>query len=287
MKKLAGLLAAFMLTSTIGMGISTIAYADEINVVVGQKLDFSQGSEPVIVNDRVMLPLRAVSEALGATVYWFGEDKRIQIILYDTLLSLGIDNNFMGCYKIVGGSAALDKTIEMDVAATIINDRTYVPVRAISEAFSADITWDNQSRSAIIIPKEVEKNYLTIREASIQDEGTLCAVRGVIGRDEDTGIYYIQSLGENAFGDYDRIPLCIPKKTSIADETEYGEYIRSYWAEQLKTEEPSGIVVDFTGVVQVPGETDEKYLVVNKTTTGITNLGYYDEYMKPMGFYVD
>lgn len=287
MRKIAGLLVVCMLTAIMGMGVSTIAYADDISVVVGQKLEFSEGSEPVIVNDRVMLPLRAVSEALGATVYWFGTDKRIQIVLYDTLLSLGIDNNFMGCYKIINGTATLEKTIEMDVAATIYNDRTYVPVRAISEAFSADINWDNNNRAAIIMPKEIERNELSIREASIQDEGTLCVVRGVIGRDEDTGIYYIQSLGENAFGEYDRIPLCTPKKTSIADETEYGEYIKSYWAEQLKTEKPSGIVVEFSGVVQRPTEASEKYLVVNKTTTGITNLGYYDEYMKSMGFYVD
>lgn len=287
MKKLAGLLAACMLTSSIGMGISSIVYADDINVVVGEKLEFTEGAEPVIVNDRVMLPLRAVSEALGATVYWFNDEKRIQIILYDTLLSFRIDNNLMGCYKIVNGTASLEKTTEMDVPATIYNDRTYVPVRAISEAFSADIQWDNTNRSAVIIPKEVVKNYLTIKEATIQDEGTLCSVRGVIGRDNDTGIFYIQSLGRNSMGEYDRISLCTPRKTSIADETDYGDYIKSYWIEQFNTEDPSGIVVEFNGVIQIPGEVSEKYLVVNKTTTSITSLGYYDEYMKSMGFYVD
>lgn len=286
MKKLAGVLAACMVTLSIGGIFPTIANAEKIGVVVGENLTFGEGAEPVIMKDRVMLPLRAVSEALGASIYWFNEEKRIQIVLYDTLLSLEIENKFMGCYKIVNGSANLLKTVEMDVAATIHNDRTYVPVRAISEAFNADVKWDNQNRRAVIIPVEITKNRLSIAEANIQNGGTLCSVYGVIGRDEVTGVYYLRSLGRNAYGDYDKISLCTPEKTSLSDNTEYGEYISKYWLEQFGSENPSGLVVEYSGVIQIPEGDTNRYIVVNKTTTNIRSLGIYEEYMKSLGISV-
>ena len=65
MKKLAGLLAACLFVSSIGL--AGIAFADDTSVVVGDKLEFAPGSEPIIVDNRLMLPLRAISEALDAT----------------------------------------------------------------------------------------------------------------------------------------------------------------------------------------------------------------------------
>ncbi|MEE1013796.1 MAG: stalk domain-containing protein, partial [Clostridia bacterium] len=76
MKKLAGILAACMMLGSLG---TTAVFAED-KVIVGEELQFAEGSGPVIINERLMLPLRAVSEALDATVYWFNDDKRIQIV---------------------------------------------------------------------------------------------------------------------------------------------------------------------------------------------------------------
>lgn len=280
MKKIAGILACCMLAGTL---LSTSVFADDAAVVVGDRLEFAEGSGPIIVDNRVMLPLRAISEALDATVYWFNDDKRIQIVRYDSLLSLQIGNNMMGRYSIVDGKATILDNLEMDVPAMIQNDRSYVPLRAISEAFSADIQWDNTNRTATIVPKKIEDNLLSLQEINRQPEGTLCSAYGVISRDAQNGTFYLRSLQMNNSGDYDRIPFCTPTKTSISEDTAYGEYISAYWLEQFGTENPSGIVVYFSGITHTEGGVT--YLVINKTTTGIRSFGHYDSYMKSLGLY--
>ncbi len=274
MKKIAGLLVCCVLVGSLFFPISAAA---EDTVVIGQRLTFEEGNGPLIIDDRLMLPLRAISEALDATVYWFDDAKRIQIVRYDSLLSLQIGNNMMGRYSIANGQANMVDYIEMDIPATIQNDRTYVPLRAIFEAFNASIQWDNTSRTATVIVNPVQENDLSLREISTAPAGTLCSTVGVINRDASTGLFYLRSLQMGATGDYDRIPLCTPVKTSISDETAYEEYITAYWQEQLHTENPSGVVVKFSGITHHQNATT--YLVVNKTTTGIQSLGYYDLYM--------
>jgi hypothetical protein len=278
MKKLAGFLAACMLLG--GFTVLPV-YADDTKVVVGESLQFVEGSGPVIINDRLMLPLRAVSEALDATVYWFNDDKRIQIVLYDTLLSLQIGNTIMGQYSIKNGKAEPKDNFEMDVAATIHNDRTYVPVRAISEAFDATVQWDNTNRTATIVPKERTENRLTVSELASAPEGTLCSVLGVICKDASNGCFYLRSLQQNQYGAYDMIYFCSPAKEAVSTPDSHLEYIPPYWQEQFGNESPVGEVIAFTGVNTIIE--DVPYLVINKTTTGVRQLGQYDDYMKGLG----
>ncbi len=281
MKKLVGVLICCLLVGSLGITGTVFAQGD--SVVIGDRLIFEEGNGPIIMDSRLLLPLRAISEALDATVYWFGDAKRIQIVRYDSLLSLQIGNNMMGRYAIEDGKASIVDNIEMDVPATIQNDRTYVPLRAISEAFDAEIQWDNPNRTAVVIPKAVKENKLSLRQIISQPAGVLSATTGVITRDSETGLFYLRSLQIGSSGDYERVPLCTPTKTSISDQTAYGEYISAYWLEQFGTENPSGLVVQFTGITHV--QDGITYLVVNKTTTGVRSLGYYDLYMDSLGLH--
>jgi len=86
---------------------------------------------PAIMNDRTMVPLRFVAEALGAKVDW-NEDTRVATVALDgKSLSVTID-------KVAPG---------MDVPAMIINNRTMVPLRYISEALGCEVAWDPDTRS--------------------------------------------------------------------------------------------------------------------------------------------
>lgn len=283
MRRTAKIVSCLTVISILAAALCSASYAaGDANVVIGDKLTFSEGSEPFIYEERTMLPLRAVSEALGATVYWFNDEKRAQIVSYDTLLSIQIGNTVMGKYKIENGQiSASPDSIPLEVAAMIHNDRTYVPLRAIAEAFDAKISWDNPNRSAIIIPKESNDNRTTVSKAAALPESTLCGMYGVIARDPETGLFYLRSLTKKADGNYSRISFCTPVKTSISDNTEYGEYVSQYWLEQFGTENPSGTVVYFTGVTASLDGTI--HAVLNKTTTGIRSLGYYDTYMDSLG----
>lgn len=95
----------------------------------------------VIVEDRTLVPLRAIFEALGAEVDWDGETRTVTSKKGDIEISLKIGEKTL--YK--NGEA-----IEIDVPAQIINDRTMVPVRAISEAYGCEVGWDGGSRTVTI-----------------------------------------------------------------------------------------------------------------------------------------
>ncbi len=116
---------------------------DENKITVfahGNKVEFDD-VEPIIKNDRTLVPMRAIFEALGAEVTW------------DNTERAAIGKKDGNTVKIKIGEAALYKNgerIELDCAAEIANDRTLVPVRAIAEAFGAHVDWDNDTRCVII-----------------------------------------------------------------------------------------------------------------------------------------
>jgi len=96
---------------------------------------------PVILNNRVMVPARAVFERVGGSVQW-DEIHRIITVHYggDILLMT------------VGQTQAQlnGSIIHMEVPPTIIGGRTLIPLRFPAEAFGFDVAWDHVSRAAIL-----------------------------------------------------------------------------------------------------------------------------------------
>ena len=117
--------------------------SEEISVFCnGTKLEFDQ--TPIMEGDRVLVPMRVIFETLGADVEWSGEILTATAVRGETTISLQIDSNIM--YK--NGEA-----IELDVPARLLNDRTLVPIRAVSEAMEAKVEW-NQEDKAVVITTE-------------------------------------------------------------------------------------------------------------------------------------
>lgn len=106
---------------------------------------------PVNIDDRVLVPVRAIFEALGAEIVWNGEQRVVRASRDGEAIMLTIDRNEMnvGVYN-SEGDAVWAESVYLDVAARIINDYTYVPVRAVSEALRANVSWDGDSSSVII-----------------------------------------------------------------------------------------------------------------------------------------
>ena len=137
MKKGIALLLAMLCMLTV---LPAAADTPEIKVVVnGTNVEFDQ--PPVIQNNRTLVPLRAIFEALGANVYWIEDTRTILAGLGDQIVMLQIDNDslFKG-----------EEIITLDVPAQIIGNRTMVPVRAISEAFGAEVDWDQETYTVIV-----------------------------------------------------------------------------------------------------------------------------------------
>ena len=101
---------------------------------------------PYISEDRTMVPVRVISENLGKVVTWNNDDKKISIKdEKGNEFSLVINEKFMEDI-----SSNVYRKIELDAPAVIKDDRTFVPIRAIAEAFGEKVHWDNDKRVVVI-----------------------------------------------------------------------------------------------------------------------------------------
>ena len=101
---------------------------------------------PKIVNDRTMLPARFIAENLGATVEWDGEKQLVTITGKNEkqedvtiLITIGSD------YAKVNG-----EDVKLDSPAFVENDRTYTPIRFISENLGATVEWNETEQTVTI-----------------------------------------------------------------------------------------------------------------------------------------
>ena len=146
MKKILGILIAVILVFS--LTATFLGAAQEISVKLnGVKIDFAD-VEPQIINSRTMVPLRAIFEALGASVDWDDATKTVKSTKGDISIELAIGKNEL---KKNGTSVALD------VPGQIVNSRTLVPVRAISEAYECDVQWDDATKTVLITSSDVAK----------------------------------------------------------------------------------------------------------------------------------
>lgn len=128
------------------MSLGAMAQEDTISVFVnGEQLSFDV--EPVIFEGRTLVPMRTIFEALGAEVSWDADTSTAFASKGDTMVSLQIGNNVM--FK-------NSEEIILDVSAALVNSRTMVPVRAVSEAFDCNVQWDADSRAVIITASAAE-----------------------------------------------------------------------------------------------------------------------------------
>lgn len=96
---------------------------------------------PTIIEGRTMVPFRAIAEAFGASVGWDGNTKTVSMTLGDISIQLIIGNTT----AIVSGIS-----VEVDPPAQIVNGRTMVPLRFISESFGSNVEWNGETKTITI-----------------------------------------------------------------------------------------------------------------------------------------
>ncbi len=112
-----------------------------INVTIdGTPLIFAD-QPACIINDRTLVPVRGVLEAIGCKVDWLHEYRMVTAANDTTSLNMKIDDRI---YYVNG------EPRELDVPAQIINDRTMVPARACAEAFGCKVDWDQETKTVLI-----------------------------------------------------------------------------------------------------------------------------------------
>lgn len=99
-----------------------------INNIVFEK-DF------VVKNDRIHIPLRLVSENLGAKVNWKGDERLVEILKDGKKIVFYVDSNE---YRID------DMVFTVDSPTFILDDTAYVPARALANAMDAKLEWNEK-----------------------------------------------------------------------------------------------------------------------------------------------
>ncbi len=165
MKKiLAGILAVSMI------GSANLAFAtdtDKITVKVNGE-EIITDVAPIMENDRILLPMRAIFETLGCNVSYRVADGSQFVTAFhgDRQIVLEIGKKEI---TVDGETKALD------VAAKIENDRTLVPVRAVSEAMDADVKWDGETNTAEVTTKQGEHKIGSVTDEKVvkDEDGTV------------------------------------------------------------------------------------------------------------------
>ena len=118
---------------------------------------------PIILDNRTLVPVREVFEYLGGKVDWEGAQRRVDVTFDDKKISLWIDNK---------EATVNEQKISLDVPAKIINDKTMVPARFISEQAGLQVGWNQDTYTVDI--KFQPCNITNVHFANVN--GTNCIV---------------------------------------------------------------------------------------------------------------
>lgn len=144
----------------------------EIRVVLdGEQLSFDQ--PPVMIDDRVMVPIRSIAENMGDTVKWDGNTGSALIIHPDRMVVFKNNNNSV----VIAKEPEFEKWehYNLDVPPQIIGDRTLTPVRAIAECLGANVDWDGKNRTVYISSSKADNTITadTIKKFNVYYSFTL------------------------------------------------------------------------------------------------------------------
>ena len=149
-------------------------------------MDVPFDTAPIIVNDRTMVPMRAIFEALGMAVEWDGDTQTV------TASGNGVEiTTTIGQTEVIKRTQNGEETFETDQAPIIKDDRTLVPVRFIAEAASCWVDWNMPSRTVVITSDDAPENIARL----YYEDGTTILYHGEVknGLPNGKGTYYYEN----------------------------------------------------------------------------------------------
>ena len=149
--------SAALLAGTVLPSFASDRDARQPDVYVDNTLiEFADQNAYITDEGRTLVPARGVFEAMECVVGWNADDYTVTVTneaLKKEIL-LAIDDTTM---KVVTDGKEEVKTI--DVPAKLMNDRTMIPLRAVSEAIGCDVGWNEDAYRIDIKSVEVKKEY--------------------------------------------------------------------------------------------------------------------------------
>lgn len=161
MNKLKNISSAVILSFALLSNVSAAKNTKDIKIEIDGKNVISDVA-PFINNERTLVPIRVISENLGYNVNWDNNSRKVTVKNSDKTIELFIGKKNVS----VNG---VDNSI--DVAPMIKNERTFVPLRFISESFDNDVKWDNNTRTVKINKKQSSSSIIPdgVKSSSTND----------------------------------------------------------------------------------------------------------------------
>ena len=163
MKRIAkfGLMIVCVTMLLIIIAVGASAKSAGISVMVNGTAVKFPDQKPVVQNERTLVPVRFVAEALGYKVEWNQTDNSVVIDGGKIVLYIGTNTAKIG-----------GKTVTLDVKPTVIQNRTMVPLRVVAETLDCSVDWISETNTVLVNAKR------NGRELSIYE------------RLKQTGLYY-------------------------------------------------------------------------------------------------
>lgn len=134
--------SAAPVSSVDGQTIITMQIGNPKMTVNGEERNIDeQGTVPIAMDGRTLLPVRAVVEALGGTVIWDQDTRSVFIGFEDRLLSMQMGNTT---------AFINEEEYVLDVAPIAVDGRTMLPIRFVAEGLNFNVDWDGESRTVTI-----------------------------------------------------------------------------------------------------------------------------------------
>lgn len=177
--------------------------AKEVKIEIDGKAMVPKDMPAVIIDGRTMLPMRQIAQELGCEVNWNEAAKQIYVMRGSDIIVFTVDSKT---------GYENGKEFTMDVPATIVNDRTMLPVRALADALHLNIKWDDPNRIVSIQSGDtVVKDEPKAPESGLTTAGTLTGIQTPSAKDADQ-TFTIQADGpmgryEKTFVDDQKIVL--------------------------------------------------------------------------------
>lgn len=151
--------------------------AKEVKIEIDGKAMVPKDMPAVIIDGRTMLPMRQIAQELGCEVNWNEAAKQIYVMRGSDIIVFTVDSKT---------GYENGKEFTMDVPATIVNDRTMLPVRALADALHLNIKWDDPNRIVSIHSGDtVVKDEPKAPESGQITAGTLTGIQTPSAKDAD------------------------------------------------------------------------------------------------------
>lgn len=154
------------------VGEITLQIGNPMMTVSGKQQEIYPGENavPVIIDNRTLVPIRAIIEAMGGNVAWDNDKQEATLTYNDDVIKLTIGST----------KAYLNDTEGLlDVAPVIIDNRTMLPIRYIAEGFNFRVKWIEETQTVTINPPVGTNEFDFEKRTVLLNDGREMPILGI------------------------------------------------------------------------------------------------------------